>query len=167
MDDRRWASQIITYASVAGVEWLVLSNGDEYRIYNTHAPVPFEDKLFRAVRVSGNIAEAADALRLLTKEELRTRSLAHALARTVDRQPRWPGSEAPFEPEPSPWLVRRLAKTLDGLTQGDVKAALARARITLDFPGRRARPRPLSRSSPSGPKAKPRRNPIRPSPATA
>lgn len=30
--------------------------------------------------------------------------------------------------------MRRLAKALDGLTQGDVKAALSRARITLDFP---------------------------------
>jgi Restriction Enzyme Adenine Methylase Associated len=42
--------------------------------------------------------------------------------------------ESLFEPEPSAWLVRRLAGMIDGLTQGDVKAALSRARITLDIP---------------------------------
>ncbi len=42
--------------------------------------------------------------------------------------------EALFDPEPSPWLVRRLANDLDGLTKGDVNGAIQRARITLDFP---------------------------------
>src|SRR4051812_4869938 len=32
--DRRWASQVVSYAAVAGVEWVVLADGDEYRIYN-------------------------------------------------------------------------------------------------------------------------------------
>jgi hypothetical protein len=31
LDDRRWASQIMGYASVAGVEWVVLTNGDGKR----------------------------------------------------------------------------------------------------------------------------------------
>ena len=48
LDDRRWAGQIIGYAMQAGVEWVVLTNGDEYRIYNAHAPVAFEGKLFRS-----------------------------------------------------------------------------------------------------------------------
>jgi hypothetical protein len=39
-----------------------------------------------------------------------------------------------FDPEPSPWLVRRLAKSIEGLSSGDVRGALSRARITLDFP---------------------------------
>jgi hypothetical protein len=42
--DRRWASQVISYAAVAGVGWVVLSDGDEYRIYNAHAPVPVDEK---------------------------------------------------------------------------------------------------------------------------
>jgi len=40
-------TQILSYASVAGVQWVVLSNGDEYRIYNANAPVPVEEKLLR------------------------------------------------------------------------------------------------------------------------
>ena len=134
LGDRRWAGQIIGYAMEAGVEWVVLTNGDEYRIYNAHALVPFEGKLFRAVRVSDDVTEAADALRLLTKEELRRKSLA-ALWRgqSIDNAVRR-AVEALFQPEPSSWLVRGLANAIDGLTQGDVKAALSRARITLDFP---------------------------------
>ena len=40
LSDRKWANQIMGYATVAGVEWVVISNGDEYRIYNACAPVP-------------------------------------------------------------------------------------------------------------------------------
>ena len=36
LDDPKWASQIMGYAIVAGVEWVVLTDGNEYRIYNTH-----------------------------------------------------------------------------------------------------------------------------------
>jgi hypothetical protein len=132
--DRRWAKQIVGYAMEAGVEWVVLTNGDEYRIYNSHALVPFEDKLFRSVRVTGDIGEAADALRLLTKDELRGKSLAALWrAQSVDNRVRQ-AVEDLFQPEPSQWLVRRLANSIDGLTQGDIRAALSRARISLDFP---------------------------------
>jgi hypothetical protein len=134
LNDRRWASQVISYAAVAGVEWVVLTNGDEYRIYNAHAPVPVEDKLFRRVSVATSPDEAADALRLLTKDELLRKSLAALWrAQSIDNRVRR-AVESLFEPEPSPWLVRRLTREMDGLTQGDVRAALARARIVLDFP---------------------------------
>jgi hypothetical protein len=59
--------------------------------------------------------------------------------------------EALFQPEPSPWLVRRLTKALDGLTQGDVRAALSRARIALDFPT--AEPPPAELSDAQDPRA--------------
>ena len=39
LDDRRWAHQIMGYATVAGVEWVVITDGDEYRIYNALAHV--------------------------------------------------------------------------------------------------------------------------------
>ena len=34
MDAPKWANQIMGYAAVGGVKWVVLSNGDEYQIYN-------------------------------------------------------------------------------------------------------------------------------------
>jgi type I site-specific restriction endonuclease len=37
LNDRKWISQNLSYATVVGVRWCVLTNGDEYRIYNSHA----------------------------------------------------------------------------------------------------------------------------------
>lgn len=134
LEDRRWASQVISYAAVAGVEWVVLTDGDAYRIYNAHAPVPVEDKLFRSVRISRDLDEAAEALRLLSKDEVRRKSLGELWrAHSIDSRVRRAVEEI-FAPEPDPWLVRRLARDLDRITPGDVKAALGRARISLDFP---------------------------------
>jgi len=134
LEDQKWANQIVSYAAVAGVEWVVLTNGDEYRLYNAHAPVPVEEKLFRTVRVSEDVDEAADALALLSKPRMLENSLralwrAHSIDRRVGT-----AVNALFSPEPSGWLVRRLASQLDGLTPNDVRAALSRARISLDFP---------------------------------
>jgi hypothetical protein len=159
LDDRRWASQIISYAAVAGVEWVALTNGDAYRIYNAHAPVPVEEKLFRSVRIDGDLDEAEEALRLLSKHEVRRKSLGELWrAHSIDSRVRRAVQDL-FAPEADPWLVRRLARDLEGLTQGDVKTALGRARISLDFPAaepaasdeeRKARPaaaaRPVRRS---------------------
>ena len=36
---RKWVSQTLGYATVVGVEWCVLTNGDEYRLFNAHAAV--------------------------------------------------------------------------------------------------------------------------------
>ncbi|MBI1788253.1 MAG: type I restriction enzyme HsdR N-terminal domain-containing protein [Acidobacteria bacterium] len=47
LSDRKWISQNISYAAVAGVKWCVLTNGDEYRIYN-YTPSPMSTKSFSA-----------------------------------------------------------------------------------------------------------------------
>jgi hypothetical protein len=39
LSDHKWVTQNLSYATGAGVQWCVLTNGDEYRIYNAHAPV--------------------------------------------------------------------------------------------------------------------------------
>ncbi len=50
--DRKWIVQILSYATVAGVEWCVLTDGNEYRFYNATAPVDAEEKLFCSVRLT-------------------------------------------------------------------------------------------------------------------
>ena len=70
LDDRRWANQIMGYAGVAGVGWVVLTDGDEYRIYNSHATVPIEEKLFRTIRISVDPSAAAETLQLLSKKRM-------------------------------------------------------------------------------------------------
>ena len=70
--DQRWANQIMGYAAVAGVvEWIVLTDGNEYRVYNAHAKVHVDQKLFRHVVVASGEPIALDTLALLSKVQLR------------------------------------------------------------------------------------------------
>jgi hypothetical protein len=134
LDDRRWASQIMGYAVVAGVQWVVLTNGDEYRIYNAHAPVPVEEKLFRAIRLSEEGARAEDVFDLIAKERMQENWIdALWNAHFVDRQLRTV-IEGLFSGIPDPSLIRIVAKRVPALSRADVRAGLTRARVHLDFP---------------------------------
>jgi len=135
LDEPRWASQIMGYAVVSGVEWVVLTNGDEYRVYNSHAPVPVEEKLFRTIRISDDQARTVEALELLSKERMKEKWINILWkAHFVDRQV-LTAIEALFaSADPDPALVRLLARRLPALSASDIKTALGRARINLDFP---------------------------------
>jgi len=37
LDDQRWRYQILSYATVAGVEWVALTDGNEYEIFATRS----------------------------------------------------------------------------------------------------------------------------------
>jgi hypothetical protein len=63
LSDRKWIAQVLGYATVAGVEWCVLTDGDEYRFYNATAPLDAEEKLFCTARLSTN--DAGDVVRTL------------------------------------------------------------------------------------------------------
>src|ERR1035438_3451214 len=72
LGDRKWISQNISYATVVGVRWCALTNGDEYRIYNSHAEVDVDEKLFRKVRISDTEPKfIIDTLVLLSKDKMR------------------------------------------------------------------------------------------------
>ena len=64
LSDRKWIAQVLGYATVAGVEWCVLTDGDEYRFYNATAPLDAEEKLFRSVRLTAD--EPSDVVKTLT-----------------------------------------------------------------------------------------------------
>lgn len=134
LNDRKWAGQIFSYAAVAGVEWVVLTNGREYRIYNAHAPVDAEEKLFRTVDVAEDPGAAHDTLKLLSKEAMAGNRLeALWRAHFVDRQVR-AALESAFAEDPDPALVRLLSKRIPSLGASDVRASLTRLRIDLEFP---------------------------------
>lgn len=134
LDDRKWAGQIMGYAAVAGVEWVVLTDGDEYRIYNSHASVPVEDKLFRKIRVSDLTSASEETLDLLSKTRMQENRIEVLWkAHFVDR-----GVRAAIEdlvaPDADPALVRLIRKRTPKLSAKEVRESLARARINLDFP---------------------------------
>jgi hypothetical protein len=135
LTDRKWISQNLSYATVVGVRWCVLTNGDEYRIYNSHAPVDVEQKLFRSVRISdsSDSNSAVDTLQLLSKDQMQGRLLdelwkAHFIdanvSRTIDS----------LLANEDPGLIRLLCKKTKGVTRSEVRASLKRAKIRIDFP---------------------------------
>ena len=134
LDDRRWANQIMGYASVAGVEWVLLTDGNEYRLYNSHATVPIDEKLFRSVRVVDGTEQAADMLLLLSKERMKENEIDVLWkAHFVDRQVKTVVEEF-FSDEPDSSLVRLIKKRVGKLTTGDIRASLRRAEVRFDFP---------------------------------
>jgi hypothetical protein len=134
LDDGKWAAQILAYATVAGVEWVALTDGNEWRIYNSHAPVPVEQKLFRVVRVGDSDSNALGTLRLLAKTQMADHLIdAFWKSDFVDRQIR-DSLVRLFGPEPDPALVRLIRGKAPALSPAEIRASLGRLRTTFDFP---------------------------------
>ena len=134
LGDQKWASQIMGYASVAGVEWVVLTDGNDYRIYNTHAPVPVAEKLFHAVRVADDDASVGEVLELLSRSgQPKDRLKAQWHAHFVDRQVNT-ALKRLFGPEPDESFVNLLGKGTADLTDEAVAASRRRVRAQFEFP---------------------------------
>ncbi len=125
---------MLGYAMAAGVEWVALTDGNEYRIYNSHAAVPVEQKLFRTVRIDDSSTRPEETLALLSKDQM-TDHLIDELwkAHFIDRQIR-ATIEHLFGAEPDPSLVRLIRTRIPVLTPAEIRAGLGRLRMTFDFP---------------------------------
>lgn len=156
LSDRRWANQIMGYASVAGVEWVVMTNGDEYRIYNACAAVPVEEKLFRTVRLSEADSRAEETLALLSKDRISGNEIEVLWnAHFVDRQVR-AGLEKLFSADPDPSLVRLVKKRVKDLSSKEIRASLRRLHVQFDFP---VEPGPVAETTPPAKRTQPGRRP--------
>ena len=138
LDNPRWPQQIMAYAAVAGVTWIVITNGNEYRIYNACEGVPFEEKLFHSFLLSDGNASAEMTLGMLSKERIRVNDIEVLWkAQLVDRQVR-AALEELFGAERDRSLlslVKKLVKKRGKeLASKDVRASLARIRVQFDFP---------------------------------
>jgi hypothetical protein len=133
--DRKWLSQIMGYAATVGVEWCLLTDGNCYRLYNAHAPVDVEDKLFRAFSLSdAEDGEAAIAtLLLLSKEKLAADELKDLWeAYFVDRQVQRALEELLSDGSSS--TIRLIRKIVPQLQPSQIRQSLARADIRIEFP---------------------------------
>jgi RAMA domain-containing protein len=135
LSDRKWISQTLGYATVVGVEWCVLTNGDEYRLYNAHAPVDVEQKLFRVVRISESDQEeyTLETLELLSKEKMGDNLLnvlwkAHFIDRHVSR------ALGELLQNDDASLIRLIRRQTPELAPSDIRESLKRADFRIDFP---------------------------------
>lgn len=135
LNDPKWANQTISYAAVAGVEWVALTDGAEWRIYNVHAPVPIEHKLFKAVRLEDNVDDAAEVLALLSKQNIREHRIDQLWQDLfVNRQVHAAVVGLFSGSEPNSELVTLLHQQLPRLSREDIRSGLIRSRVTLEFP---------------------------------
>ena len=123
-------------------KWVVLTDGNEYRIYNSIADAPVEDKLFRRVLIAGDDPSVVDTLALVSKAQLQENQIDVLWqADFVDRQVKV-GLDGLFGPESPTDFVNLVRRHVPSLAPADIRASLARARFTVDFPSVQTAPHP-------------------------
>ncbi|MEV4712828.1 hypothetical protein [Micromonospora sp. NPDC049374] len=146
LDDPRWANQTIGYATMAGVEWVALTDGAEWRVYNAHAPVPIEHKLFRAVRIEDDADAAVELLSLLSKQNMGNNRIEELWKGFfVDRQVHTELTDLFAGSDPVSELVDLLDRRMPRLSREEIRQSLIRARATFDFPMSTAAAAPFQR----------------------
>jgi predicted type IV restriction endonuclease len=134
LSDSRWVAQVLGYATVAGVEWCVLTDGDEYRFYNASAPVHADEKLFRKVRLSeSGETEAAKVLSLISRgnmegDLLETVWKMHFVDRSVKQVLR------EMLETPDKGLIRLIRKKASKLNPKDVAQSIRRLDVRIESP---------------------------------
>jgi hypothetical protein len=113
---------------------VALTDGNEWRLYNSHATVPVEQKLFRTVRVADPATRPGETLSLLSKAQLQDNLIdLYWKSEFVDRQV-GETLRALFAGVPDPAVVRLVHGRLPTLARPDVRASLGRLRANFDFP---------------------------------
>ena len=133
LDDRKWIVQTINYANAAGVDWCVLANGAEWRIYKVHARVEADRKLFTAVAIDKPEAldDAVRVLSLLSRDNMRARAIDELWqAWHVDSQVQT-ALEQTLQDDVFAALVR---KRVPQFALADIRKSLRRASITVSYP---------------------------------
>ncbi|MFG2099904.1 hypothetical protein ACGFJ5_04815 [Micromonospora echinaurantiaca] len=134
LDDPRWAAELITGAAEAGVEWVALTDGAEWRVYNARVAGPVEQKLFGTVRLEKDVEGAVEILSLLSKASIQDDRISKLWPGfLVDRQVHAALLDL-FSEDQLPHLVALLYRRLPRLSREEIRLSLRRARVTFDFP---------------------------------
>jgi hypothetical protein len=132
--DRKWIGQILGYATVAGVEWCVLTDGNEYRFYNASVPLDADEKLFFQIKLTESPPEeAARTLKLISRNDLQE-NLLEVLwsAHYVDRRVKYALQEMVTTRDRG--LIRLIRRKAAKLTPREIAESLRRLDIRVEFP---------------------------------
>jgi hypothetical protein len=137
LSERKWVAQVLGYATVAGVRWCVLTNGDEWRFYNSAAAVDADEKLFRRVSVSNDDSEDVIwTLSLLARDNIEGNLLGPLWeAHFVDRKVKSVLIEMLESADQS--LIRSIRKRLPQLMPQQITASLGRLQVDIGLPAMR------------------------------
>jgi hypothetical protein len=146
LTDRKWVGQILGYAAVAGVEWCVLTDGDEYRFYNVTAAVDAEEKLFFRIRLTdGKVEDAAKTLSLISRANLGENYL-HQLwnSHFVDRRVKQCMKRMVESRDKG--LIRLIRKRTPKLSPKEIAQSLRRLEFRIESPALTFEPTPTTRA---------------------
>jgi predicted type IV restriction endonuclease len=147
LEDQKWVNQMLGYAAVGGALWCVLTNGEQYRLYNATAPVAAADKLLCTVRLTTDpVEEVAQVLSLISHSNLGENRIEVVWkAQHIDRKVS-AALRALFD-VPDRALIRLVRSREPGLTPKDVLNSLRRLTVRveqppLQYPARAVKPVP-------------------------
>lgn len=132
--DRKWIGQVLGYAVVAGVEWCVLTDGNEYRFYNAIAAVDADDKMFYRIKLTETPQdECVRALTLMSRANLEENLLDIIwTSHFVDRRVK--SALTDLIGNASPSLIRVLRQQASKLTPKEIADSLRRLDIRIESP---------------------------------
>lgn len=132
--DRKWIGQVLGYAVVAGVEWCVLTDGNEYRFYNAIAAVDADDKMFYRIKLTETPQdECVRALTLMSRANLEENLLDIIwTSHFVDRRVK--SALTDLIGNASPSLIRILRQQVSKLTPKEIADSLRRLDIRIESP---------------------------------
>jgi len=134
VEDDKWAGQIMSYAGVVGAPWIVLTNGDRWKIYRAGVDLPLDEKLFRSLSVLEDGLRTEQSLALLARESLQGSVLDETWEEErIDRQVERVVREL-FDPTGDLTIANAVRKRIGGLNTEQVRASLSRAHISIEFP---------------------------------
>lgn len=149
LDDVSWTNQTIGHAAEAGVDWLVLTDGCLWRVYNLRAVSPRERRRFRHARIDTHADRAEDMLRLIAKGAVHEGETEEMWRRYfVDQQVNAELTKLFTGDDPDPDLLSLIAAALPSVEPDDIRASLRRARAVFDFPAPSAEPVPSAEPAP-------------------
>lgn len=134
LSDRKWIAQVLGYAIVAGVEWCVLTDGDEYRIYNATAAVDAEEKLLCKIKLSeASAGESVRILELISKTNLEGNTLDDQWnSQFIDRRVKQTIQTMITTPDKG--LVRLIRRRVAKLTAKEIVKSLRRLDVRIESP---------------------------------
>lgn len=143
LDDPHGVAQVMACAVEERVEWVMLTDGAQWRAYNALVVGLVQQKFFSAVHVDADIDAAVGLLALFSKASMQDNRISdHWPGFFVDRQVQAELLEL-FSGEQLPQLVALLRRRLPRLNLEQIRLSLLRARATFEFP---RRPPPAAKS---------------------
>jgi hypothetical protein len=132
INHRRLMNELLPKAGQAGFEWLLLTDGNEYDIYNVQSDLALEHRAFDAFRISDDaMGQALDLFDLFSRGNILENGIESAWNHhLIDRQVK-EAMEGLLTLDES--MVELILSRTEGLSAADIRRSLARAKVTLQF----------------------------------